>query len=43
MLFHSTQVKGSNPEARALMVKANEKWQKKFDKAIFDAMFSSQS
>src|SRR5271167_2064177 len=33
MLIHSTQIVGSNPEARRLMVEQN----KKFDKAIWDA------
>lgn len=43
MLIHSTQIKGSNPEHRALMIKANEEAGKRMDKAIWDALFNRGS
>ena len=43
MFFHSTQVKGSNPEARARMVESNKEFEKKMNKIFWDACFPSTS
>jgi len=43
MNIYSTQIKGSNPEARARIERVNEEWRRKEDKIIWDALTANDA